>query len=390
MIKEAEAKAYYLKNFPETETRTFYSHGRLEIIGNHTDHNRGLCLVAGADLGITAIVSPRDDGVVCVASQGFKPFTFSIDNLEAGFRDKGSTRGITRGILAGMKKLGLKVGGFNAACVNDIPAGSGISSSACYESLICHIVDVLYNDKKCTPIAMARIGQFAENVYFGKNSGLLDQIGTSFGGVCFLDFQTPDHVLVEPIAFDLPLDITLVNTPSSHSGLNGLYGSIPHDMKNVAKVLFDKDVLREVTREEFMKASSQPTYGVSERAKLRAQHYFDENERVLQAKEAFEHHDVGSFLTAIRQSQISSQTLLANTMIPGRYANSPQEAIDRANQFIGKGACRIMGGGFAGSILCFTTHDETEHFRKVMGDLYGKENVCNVSLYEGGPHVVGE
>lgn len=388
MLLESEARAHYLKNFPAEETQTIYSHGRLELLGNHTDHNRGLCLVGGVDLGITAVVSPRPDGVVCIASKGFKPFTFSVANLEASFRDLGSTRGITRGVMAGLKKIGFKLGGFNAACVSDIPAGAGVSSSACYESLVAHIVDVLYNGGICSPLAMAKVGQFAENVYFGKACGLLDQIGTSFGGACYLDFGDPEHVLVEEVGFPFPLDITLVNTPSSHSGLNDLYGSIPADMKSVARVLFDKEVLREVSHEEFQKAISQPVYGVTERAKLRAQHFFDENERVRQAKRALETHDAGLFLQCVRESQLSSASLLGNTMVPGTYESSPQQAIDRANLHIGKGACRIMGGGFAGSILCFTTHDETPAFREAMKGDYGEANVYAVSILEGGPRLV--
>ena len=390
MIDITGANALYLSSFPKAKTSYFYSHGRLEILGNHTDHNHGLCLVAGVDLGITACVAPRDDGIVSIISQGYRPFLFPVSDLSPSPRDRSSTRGLTRGVLAGMRKLGFKVGGFSAALVSDIPAGSGVSSSACFESLIAHIEDVLYNGKILSPLAMAKIGQFAENEYFGKPCGLLDQIGTSFGGMCYLDFGGLDGVLVEQVPFSFPLDITLVNTPSSHAGLNDLYASIPADMKAVARNVFGKETLRDVKKADFARGICLPSVGVSERAKLRAQHFFDENDRVKDALASLRSGNVVSFLEDVRRSEASSEALLANTMVPGRYENSPQEAVDRANKILKNGACRIMGGGFAGSIIVFTPASETSALREKMGEKYGAKNVIPATIVDGGPRLVGE
>ncbi|MDY5440650.1 MAG: galactokinase family protein [Candidatus Enteromonas sp.] len=391
MIRLSDAKALFSASFPqEKNPRVVYSHGRMEILGNHTDHNHGLCLVAGVDLGITAAVSPRNDGEVHIVSEGYRPFSFSILDLTNNPRERSTTLGLTKGVLSGMKKLGYKIGGFTAALVSDIPSGSGVSSSACYESLIVKIVDFLYNNNIVLPLAMAKIGQYAENVYFGKPCGLLDQIGTSFGGTCFLDFHDPKDIAIETISWTLPLDITLVLTPSSHAGLDSLYAAIPQDMKSVAKNLFQKEVLGDVDEATFGQTIVLPSAGVSERAKLRAQHFFDENHRVESAYEAIKTHNPASFLHAVEYSQFSSASLLANTMIPGHYANSPQEAVDSAVNGLKIGKARIMGGGFAGSIIVFTPASETSALREKMGEKYGAKNVIPATIVDGGPRLVGE
>lgn len=388
MIQKEKAMALFSQTFGEGKPFCVFSHGRLEIVGNHTDHNHGLCLVGSCDLGITAAVEPRLDGIVCIKSEGFKVFSFSIHDLTHSKKEEGTSLGIVKGILFRMKELGFAIQGFNAALSSDIVSGSGVSSSACFESLIVKIEDHLCNNDSVPPLTMAKIGQFAENVYFGKPSGLLDQVGTSYGGVAFLDFGDMDNVIVDPMKFDLPLDVTLVQTPSSHANLTPLYASIPSDMKSVARIVFGKEVLRDVDARQFAQKIAQPCEGVSERAKLRAQHFFDENARVLTAKEAILHHQTEAFLDAIRGSEASSETLLANTMPPGIYQNSPQQAIDYAKTAIQGGACRIMGGGFAGSILCFTLKEQTPAFRDHMEKGYGASNVHPVTILPTGPTIV--
>ena len=391
MIRRQEALSLYLSSFQNAKSPILvYSHGRMEIVGNHTDHNHGLCLVSGVDLGITAAVSPRDDGIVAIHSEGYRPFRFSVLNLSLKEGERSTSLGLTKGVLEGMRKLGYKIGAFQASLTSDIPAGSGVSSSACYESLIVKIVDALYNNNIVPPLAMAKIGQYAENEYFGKPCGLLDQIGTSFGGTCFLDFHDPKNIYIETCPFDLPLDITLAITPSSHAGLDSLYGEIPSDMKSVARNLFHREVLGDVDESEFAQGIVRPCVGVSERAKLRAQHFFDENNRVMNAYEAIKTHNPGMFLDAIERSHNSSASLLGNAMIPGHYEDSPKEAVDIAMSVLRHGRARLMGGGFAGSIIAFSPAEETPLLRQTLIARYGEKNVIPVTIFEGGPRLVGE
>jgi len=384
-MSASKTKQLFEKAFGSLPSERVYSHGRLEIVGNHTDHNHGLCLVAGASMGIEAEVAKTDSGIVRIVSEGYPSFSFSSSDLAKRPEEAGTSLAITRGILFGLKEKGFGVGGFSAALTNDIFPGAGVSSSACYESLIVSILSHLYNGGLVSPIDMAKIGQFAEREYFGKPCGLLDQVGTSFGGIDFLDFKSTEEPIVEPMKWDLPLKIVLVNTGGSHANLTPLYASIPSDMFAVAQKIFGKSNLREVPAPVFFKAIAHPLDGVSELAKLRAQHFFDENQRVLTARKAVLEHDVGAFLEAISLSSLSSTSFLQNTIANGDYEHSPQKALDLAKNHLSGGACRIMGGGFAGSIICFLPPEKAEAFKKAMGEYYGSRNVVSVSIVDGGP-----
>lgn len=388
MILSEQTRALYEKSFGKEKTRIFYSHGRLEIIGNHTDHQGGCCLVAGVDMGITAAVRANNDGAIRVVSEGYAPFMFHLDELKLKKGETGTTIALFKGVLSRMKELGFKIGGFSAAMRGDLPAGSGLSSSAAVEGLICKIVDVLYNDGRMDPMVEAKIGQYAENVFFGKPCGLLDQIGVSFGGVSYVNFADPNDVLVEPMVYSLPLVPVLVNTGGSHAGLTPLYASIPADMFSVAHNLLGVERLADCSMQEFMQRVCEPCPAVSERAKLRAQHYYDECARVEEARKAVKEKDSGTFLQDIRLSQESSRSLLANTFVPGRYDRSPQQGVDIASKIIGHGAVRIMGGGFAGSILCFVFPDDVAEFVSNMSRYYGKANVLPLKILDGGPREV--
>lgn len=390
MKKIQEAESLFYREFGRLSREVYFSHGRLEIIGNHTDHNHGLCLVAGSSLGITACVAGNDIGVAKVASEGFPSYEVHLDDLSKKSSEEGTSLSLTKGVLFALKRMGYKIGGFFAAMSSDIPSGSGVSSSACFEAMIAEIISSLYNDGKIPPSEMAFACQYAEVTYFGKPCGLLDQIGACYGGVDYLDFKDPTEPIVEPLKFDLPLSLVLVNPGSSHDGLTSYYASIPADMKEVAGKLFGKKVLRDVDPEEFHQKIGQPSVGVSERAKLRALHFFDENRRVLDAREALLRSDMASFLNAIRLSGESSRTLLQNTMVPGQYRESPQEAIDVAKKYIGDGAVRVMGGGFAGSILCFVLKSQTPSFLAGMRSVYGEKAVIEESITFGGPRKIAE
>jgi len=385
MIAAKEATRYFEKEFATPASYVFFSHGRLELLGNHTDHNHGLCLVSSVDLGVTAAVNKREDGIIRVSSEGYRPFTFEIGQKRKA--PASTTVSLIQGIAELMQEAGYKVGGFDCAMKSDIPSGSGISSSACVESLFVKILSYLYNEDKVPPLEMAKLGQRAENEYFGKPSGLLDQVGTSYGGVAFLDFLDPKNPTISPVEFALPLDVILVSTPSSHAGLNDLYAAIPQDMYSVAKAL-GGTTLRDIKKQEFLAQVGNPNLQVSEIAKLRATHYYDENDRVIQGYEAVKGGNTLAFLQAVKGSAFSMQHYLFNTMIPGQYRNSPQEAVDFASPYLPNGACRVMGGGFAGSILCFSKPEETPGFLAHMKKGYGEKAVHQVRILPDGPTVL--
>jgi len=385
MILAEQAKQLYSESFGKEKTRVFFSHGRLEIIGNHTDHQGGLCLVAGCDLGITAAVRPNKDGAIRMVSEGYAPFQFYLDELALRKGEKGTTIALAKGVLSRMKELGFKIGGFSAALKGDLPAGSGLSSSAAVEALLVKIIDALYNNDDIDPLLSAKIGQYAENVFFGKPCGLLDQIGCCYGNMAYVDFGDPDNVLVEPIPYNLPLKVILIHTGGSHAGLDDLYASIPSDMFSVAHNVLGVERLADATMMEFMQRVCVPNPSVSERAKLRAQHFYDECARVRSARKALIEKDPGTFIQDIRLSQESSHALLANTFVPGRYEQSPQQAVDIANKIIGHGGARIMGGGFAGSAICFVYPDDAKEFVQNMSRYYGASNVIPMTIVKGGP-----
>ena len=390
MRKIGETDAIFYKEYGDLKRRHYFAHGRIEILGNHTDHNHGLALVGGSSLGITCACCPNDLGLVRLASFGFRPFEIHLDALEAKEEEKGSPLSLAKGVLFALKKLGYSIGGFFATCYSDIPSGSGVSSSACFESLIAEIINDIYNGGNIPQKEMAFACQYAEVVYFGKPCGLLDQIGSVYGGVNYVDFKNVDDPIVEPLPFPFPLKPVLILTPSSHDGLTPLYASISADMKSVAKNVFGKECLREVDPQEFQQRLATPTVGVSERAKLRATHFFDENRRVLDARRALLEQDEATFLRSVELSGESSRALLANTMVPGKYKDSPQEAVDITRRFLPDGKCRIMGGGFAGSILAFPLPKEMDGFLSSMRTIYGENNVIEDCFLEGGAKRIDE
>jgi galactokinase len=384
-----KARDFFKKIYHDEPQKSFVSYGRLEIIGNHTDHQHGHCIVAGCSLGIKGAVSPTRDGLVSIASEGYTRFAFPYNDLEAKESEKGSSISLARGVLAAFKKKGYKIGGFRAAINSDIFAGAGVSSSAAYELFVAEVENALYNNDRLPRIELAKAGQYAENVYFGKASGLLDQCGSSFGGVQFLDFTDMANVQVESLPFPKwPLKIVLVNPGASHAGLSDLYSEMPLDMKTVAKNCFGKEVLSEVPSALFYSKIFDPKAPINERQRLRALHYFEEDARTIRAKEAFERNNMDRFLEMERASELSQMTLLHNVMIPGRYEGSPLEAVNRANALIHEGSARVMGGGLVGSIICFVAEKEYPAFRKGMVAFYGEDKVVEVAIPEIGAHEV--
>ena len=385
MIEPKQTKRAFQAAFGKGKTRDFFSPGRIEVVGNHTDHNHGLAVGACIDRGITASVKKNDDGCIQIASVGYKPFTFYVDELKYKASEKGTALALTKGVLFGLKERGYRIGGFQAALMSDIQSGSGLSSSACFECLIAKIIDVLYNDGDIDPKIIAEIGQYAENVYFGKPCGLLDQTAIACGGVNLLDFGAEDGIGVTPLQYHLPLKNVLINTGSSHEGLDALYARIPQDMRLVAENILGVTYLGQASEEEWMRAVSTGNLAVSESAKLTAQHFFDENKRCHTVVKALKENDSLTFLQALRESQLSMTTFLHNTMVPGQYTRSPQQAIDLATPFVGQGVVRMMGGGFAGSVLAYVYPADLAKFKEAMASYYGEKNVYEISFWPKGP-----
>ena len=366
-------------------SKHFLSYGRLEIIGNHTDHQKGHCLVGTCSQGIKGVVEPRNDNLIHFYSEGYGQFSVDLNDLRLIPSEKGRPISLVKGVLVSLKQRGYKIGGFDTAICSDIYKGAGVSSSAAFELYVAEVENSLYNEGKISKIEKAKIGQYAENVYFGKASGLLDQCGSSFGGVCYLDFTNLDDVKVEPLPWPKwPLHIVLVNPGSSHAGLSDLYSEMPNDMKDVAKQVFDKNVLSEVPEALFY--SKIHTAKIEGRKKLRALHFFSEDKRVLRAKKALEEKNMDWFLELEKESELSQMSLLHNVMIKKNYAKSPLEAVERASLFLKRGSARVMGGGLAGSIICFVPEEEYLFFMNGMKQYYEESNILEVSIPEDGAH----
>ena len=304
MNKFRQIDKIFAKEYSIEPTRHFMSYGRLEIIGNHTDHQRGHCIVATCSQGIKGAVKERDDGIIHFYSEGYGSFEVDVHDLEMKKGEAGRPISLVKGVLKGLQNFGYEIGGFDSAIISDIYKGAGVSSSAALDLYVAEVENALYNQGKVSKIEKAKIGQYAENVYFGKASGLLDQCGSSFGGVCYLDFSDLANPIVEPLPFPKwPLKIVIVNPGSSHAGLSDLYSEMPNDMKDVARNVFHKEVLSEVPLEEFYQKIH--VVMMEERARLRALHYVGEDQRVQRAKKAFEKGNFDWFLELEKESELS-------------------------------------------------------------------------------------
>jgi len=368
---------------------TFISYGRLELLGNHTDHNHGEVLVSAASLGIKAATSSREDGIIDILSIGYGRFSLSIKDLAVKEEEKGTPIALTRGVLSGLLRSGHQIKGFSGVFESNIFPGAGVSSSAAYELLIAEIENYYANEGKIDRLLLAQIGQFSENVYFGKPSGLLDQCGSSFGGVSYIDFSDINNPKVENVLFpkEWKLHIILTNPGKGHGHLTNLYAAIPQDMKKAAAA-FGKEFLGEVDPKVFYQNAYNPKLNISDISRTRAIHFFSENERVKRAIEAIKSLNREAFLEIIRSSENSSAYLLKNAMVPGTYKGSPLEAVERGLPFLKVGAGRLMGGGFAGTSISFVPDEEVEAFYKAMVSFYGEKAVVEVSIPEQGAHLV--
>lgn len=369
----------------------FSSPGRTEIIGNHTDHNGGKVIVAAIDCDILAAVGRREDGVVEICSKGFRPVRFRLSDTSPRRAEAGRSASLARGVAEGIRRRGYRVGkmgGFSAYTESTVFRGAGVSSSAAFEILVAEIFNVLFLDGALSPVDKAEIGHFAENVCFGKPCGLLDQSGVAFGGLNKMDFSDPAKPLVSPLPPLNGYSLVLVNAGGSHSALTKYYADIRREMEETA-AFFGKRILREVREEEFLDALPALKGRVSERAILRAAHFFAENRRTDGAADALLRGDVSAFLRLLRESGESSQKYLQNCFVPGSDVQPVNLALWLSSRLLKEGGYRLHGGGFAGTILACVREEEREGYVREMSRVLGKENVFRARVRDSGTAEVG-
>lgn len=373
----------------ESELFWFSAPGRTEIGGNHTDHNHGLVLCGAVTLDAVALVRKTGGNRVRLHSEGFTPCELTLDALEPQDDKHGSTA-LIRGIAYGFKERGLNIGGFDAVTHSNVTSGSGLSSSAAYENLVATIFDHLYNHGNMNPVEKAKIGQYAENHYTGKRSGLMDQAASCCGGLMWIDFEAAEDPIVTPIRYDFGSSghTLIVTRVGDHAGddLKEAYNAIPEEMGAVAEQ-FGKHYLREVAPEEFY-AKWPDLYGnknIPDRAILRAHHFFRENERVREQVRALETGDFDGFLAAVRESGRSSYMYLQN-VLAGERDQKIGVALALAERLLeGRGAARVHGGGFAGTIQAFVPDDLADRYVGGMDSVFGSGACARLSIrYDGG------
>ncbi len=367
----------------------FSASGRTEVVGNHTDHNHGKVLAAAVDLDVIAAVLPTDDGVITVKSQGYPIDEIDSSDLEIKENEKNTSASLIRGVCAGLKNRGFAFGGFKAYTMSDVLKGSGISSSAAFEVLIGTVLNHLYNGGNVSDVAIAQISQYAENVYFGKPSGLMDQMASSVGGFISIDFADTDNPIIESMDFDLAKNahsLCIVDTKGNHADLTPEYAAIPAEMKAVASH-FGKSFLRELTKEDITENATALREKFGDRAVLRAYHFFDENQRVDEMSAALKSGNFSAFLDVIKRSGNSSYKYLQNV-----YANvaPAEQGVSLAlyiaeNLLNGEGACRVHGGGFAGTIQAFVPNSKLISFKQGIEAIFGEGScyVLNIRPYGG-------
>lgn len=356
----------------------FSSPGRAEILGNHTDHNHGKVMVAAINCDILCFVSPTDDGKIIFDSEGFNPIVTSTDNTEPNEKLFGTSLALINGVCAKIKSMGYKVGGFTACATSNIFKGAGVSSSAAFEVLIAEIFNLLYLDGKLTAIEKAVISQYAENIFFGKPCGLLDQSGIAIGSLSKLDFKTS---LPEITKLSAPNDYTIVltNTGGDHAALTEHYAAIRTEMESIA-AYFGKKVLRDVDYNSFLAEIPALKNKFSSRAILRAMHYYSENGRVDKAESALLNNDIPEFLKAVNDSGESSLGILQNCYVPGATDQPVVLAVEYSKRIVKDGAFRVHGGGFAGSVLGFLKNNEVERYVEHMKKVFGEANVFTACI----------
>ena len=373
--------ANYRKLYGNKNTSFVESGGRFEMLGNHTDHNHGKTLASTCSLVIKGVYSKEENNIVKLFSKDNCQFVISLDNTDVVTEETGSPKCFVRGVADYLKKHGYKIGGFSAYLESMIPPGSGVSSSAAFEVLIGKIFNNLYNENKIPLLDICKAGQYAENNYFGKKSGLLDQIACASMGVSYIDFENIENpqIQIRHNTFD-GYQFVIVDTGKSHADLSDLYSSITDDMRNAAKKM-GHEFLRECNEQELASVKDH----LSESEFNRATHFFNENKRVEKALNCLKKGDFAGYFDCVRESEHSSRTLLKNAMVNDEYEGSLAEAIDISNSAMDNiGVSKINGGGFGGSIIAIVPNNKMEQYLKTMKEKYGEEHVFPVKILNQG------
>jgi galactokinase len=380
-------KDIFNRKFGELESHFFSAPGRTEIGGNHTDHNHGRVLAGSVNLDSIAIAAKNFDNQIVIYSENYDTsFVVDLSELNVVQEEEGTTNALIRGIAARFNQLGFETGGFNACITSEVLPGSGLSSSASIEVLIGSIFNALYNNNNIPPEKLAMIGQYAENEYFGKPCGLMDQMACAVGGIISIDFENPQNPHIEKVDFDFEgygYNLLVVDTGGNHADLTEDYASVPREMKSVAEALSAK-ICREIGYDNLLKEIKSLRAKVGDRAVLRALHFLGDNERVVHQVKALENGDIKYFLELVNESGNSSFKRLQNIYTTQNvHEQGVSLALALTEDFIsgiGEGACRVHGGGFAGTIQVFLPSGAVENYVRLIEAVFGERKVMVLNI----------
>ena len=364
----------------------FSSPGRIELLGNHTDHQHGKVLCASINLDTLAAVTPRKDGRILIKSGNYPLIDVRLDNVEYNPAEQGTSLALVKGVVTYFLRHGMAVSGFSATMTSNVARGSGVSSSASFECCVAEILNVLYNDGAVSAIDKAKASQWAESQYFGKPCGLLDQSAIALGGVSYIDFEDPASPKVRKVDYPFSSRILLVNSGGDHTRLTDCYAAIRDEMQAVAEVMGGK-VLRDAPYSVDIFAKCREA-GLPGRAVLRALHFYEEESRVDCALEAIDTASDADFYDAVNSSGLSSMCYLQNTYVP-QDAEQPINFAVEYLRALGAEACRVHGGGFAGTVLGIFDQADVEEARAALVGMYGEDNVFAVEIRPDGAVCTG-
>ncbi|MBE6835484.1 MAG: galactokinase [Ruminococcaceae bacterium] len=363
------------------DLRMFTAPGRTEVGGNHTDHNHGKVLAAGINLDAIAIASKNDDNTVRIKSKGYKMDVVDLNELVVKPEEFGKSQALVRGVCDGFVQNGYKVGGFDACTMSSVLSGSGLSSSAAFEVLVGTMLNYLYNDGKVDAVTIAKIAQYAENKFFDKPCGLMDQTACSVGSFVTIDFENPSSPVIEEVKFDFAScghSLCIVDTKGNHSDLTDDYAAIRSEMESVAE-FFGKKVLREVKKDDFYKNIPAIREKLGDRPVLRAIHFYNDNERVDREVSALKANDFEAFKATVLESGLSSYMYNQNVFSSKQPNVQPVSVALAISESVlsGKGAWRVHGGGFAGTIQAFVPNELLDEYKAEIERVFG-EGSCHV------------
>ncbi len=366
------------------DIRLFSAPGRTEVGGNHTDHQHGSVLAASINLDVIAVVSLNDDEKIRIKSEGYDMDVIDVTDLERKDNEVGRASALIRGVCKRFEEMGCKLSGFNAYTTSNVLKGSGLSSSAAFEVLVGNILNGLFFDNKADAITIAKIGQYAEREYFGKPCGLLDQMASSLGGFTYADFNNPAEPITESIDLDIlkyGYTLCVVDTGGNHANLTDDYAGITVECREISNAL-GVDFLRDADVNKFYNELGTLRRDCGDRALLRAFHFFNEHARVLDQREALKSGDFEGFLSLVNESGQSSYDYLQNLYSVSNVSEQGLSlAIALTKRFLGnKGACRVHGGGFAGTIQCYIPTESLSNYKDMIEKVFGKGSCSVLSI----------